>query len=179
MGASTEQLAEQREAALKLEIDRLSTTISDQERKVCDLIVMSGLPVRTAMLEGGYAASTVAHRGAKWFINKPKCKMYMESLTELHVGSAIGGIKSQFLRLEQAVRIALSAVMRIAEYGKKDSDQLRAAKIILDMAQGLLLSALPQKGTDWNALVADLFAEARANAAKTIEVEEDDADDRE
>ena len=177
MGASTEQVAGERKAALKLEVDRLSTTISDQERKVCELIVVSGIPVRTAMREGGYAASTVAHRGAKWFISKPKCKMYMESLTELHVGSAIGGIKGQFLRLEAGVRIALSSVLRIAEHGKDDKDKLRASKIILDMAQGLLLSALPQKGNDWNALVADLFAEARANAAKTIVVEPDDAND--
>jgi len=176
VGTSTTQLASEREAALKLELNRLSTTINEQERQTCELIVMSGLPVRTAMLEGGYAASTVAHRGAKWFVNKPKVKMYMDTLTELHVGSVIQGVRGQFLRLEHGIRVALTAVINICEHGSDDKDRLRAAKILLDMGQGLLLAALPQKSNDWNALIVDLYNEAHANANKTIDVVPD-ADD--
>jgi len=177
--------AERERRDVEQEISDLAAACSDRERRFVEIWKLGKATPRQAMLEAGFAETTVNKRGPAYLLRKDRVLAYANALADTKVEAIVGAVKGQFLRLEFALGIAMDTLITLAGEAKDESVRLRASSKIVDLGKGILIASMPKKRVDFSVTMADIFKEAADRRAASkglpyVEIEEEEpADDNE
>jgi len=125
-----------------------------------------------AAIDAGYAKQTVEKRGAAYFLDRPKMAQRIAELQQHGMRLVVQTLEQSFMQVGSMVTEALTVQRDLMRHAESESVKERAARAVIELGKGLLLSVRPKDSTYEEAMI-HLFEEAqrRIKEKEAIEVE--------